>query len=167
MSASTPCRNLTQNELFKMRIEDYARKRFANGPVGAWCSTDSSPFGQFAIEFDSDGTGQIEFSAMESLQEGPQLESHDFVWCAVGERRIEITCELLNGDSDDRVVEYDFRTEIGDYGVHSLPLTETALAPAPNTLFYFCPPCLACNPPSGTEDELEAMLVSIEPENLQ
>ena len=144
-----------------MQIEQYAQERFANGPVGSWCANDSSPFGQFAIEFRPNGTGQIEYSAMESLEDGPKLVTREFRWNCVGNCEIEIDCEISDGDVDNRIIKYEFQIEADSYGMYELLLTEPELPKTPNTLFYFYPPCLAWIAPSSTNDELEELLESI------
>jgi len=143
-----------------MQIENYATERFANGPVGSWCTTDSSPFGQFAIDFQPDGTGEIEYSAMESLEEGPKLVQHDFQWKSIGKCEIEIECKISDTDFDHRIIKYEFKIESDNYGMNELLLTEPELSEMPNTLFYFYPPCLAWVPPASIDDDLETMLES-------
>jgi len=143
-----------------MQIDNYAKRRFANGPVGAWCNSDSSPFSHFAIEFRSDGTGDIEYSGMQSLAEGPELFQHEFEWKSVGECEIDVICKYSDDEFDQRLIKYEFQIECDNYGINELLLTEPELSEHPNTLFYFYPPCLAWVPPADAEDELETMLES-------
>jgi len=90
-------------------IHEY-RRRFAAGPIGAWCSLDDDgshmAYGA-RIEFAPGGTG------VETYWSAGNQEERKFTWKPVGDRRIVLQAA---GEPERRELAYDFHVRDSVYG---------------------------------------------------